>query len=175
MNVEQALNNFYDQHGYGEQGGINKKWDNIKFGPLALPLPNLESRRKNIYLHDIHHLVTNYDTTWLGESSVSSWEIAAGGWNNLLFPWFLSLWAMAVGVMLYPGRSYQAFRAGLLMNNALTGQLSKEEMLSLNLDNLRNRLQRSEPRKKSYFWWAGLSLLIWWSPLLIGVIVYLLR
>ncbi|QDK81225.1 hypothetical protein EXU85_22490 [Spirosoma sp. KCTC 42546] len=62
MNVESSLNDFYRQHGYGEGGGINRKWDMIKFGPISLPLPNLESRRRNIYLHDINHLVTGFDT-----------------------------------------------------------------------------------------------------------------
>ena len=81
MNVEHALNDFYDRHGYGEGGGINKKWDMIKFGSISLPLPNLESRRNNIYLHDINHLVTGYDTTWKGEGSVTSWEVATGGWG----------------------------------------------------------------------------------------------
>lgn len=172
MTVEQALNDFYNQHGYGEEGGINKKWDLIKFGPVAFPLPNLESRRKNIYLHDISHLVTGYDTTWLGESAVSSWEVATGGWGRLYFPWLLTLWAMAVGVMLYPRHSYKAFQVGLHMNNALTGGLSKKEMYSLNLDELRHRLHRAEPAKWSYFLWASLSLLVWFSPFLIGIAIY---
>ncbi|ADB39064.1 hypothetical protein [Spirosoma linguale] len=99
MTIEHALNDFYKQHGYGEGGGIDKKWDMIKFGPFAFPLPNLESRRRNIYLHDINHLVTGYDTNWKGESSVTSWEIATGGWGNIYFAWWLTLWGMAVGVM----------------------------------------------------------------------------
>lgn len=174
MNVEHALNDFYNQHGYGLEGGINKKWDMIKFGPVALPLPNLESRRKNIYLHDISHLVTGYDVSWVGESSVSSWEIAAGGWGRLYFPWLLTLWAMAVGVMLYPRQSYRAFQAGLRMKNALIGGLTKQEMYGLNLDELRLRLQRMEGEfvYRNYFVWAGLSLLVWWSPFLIGILLF---
>ncbi|MEZ0608881.1 hypothetical protein ACAW74_10220 [Fibrella sp. WM1] len=170
MNIEQALNNFYGQHGYGEEGGINKKWDMIKFGPIALPLPNLESRRTNIYLHDISHLVTGYDVSWVGESSVSSWEIATGGWGRLYFPWLLTLWAMAVGVMLYPRHSYRAFQAGLHMKNAFTSRLAKQEMYKLSLDELRLRLRRTEGEfiPRSYFAWAALSLLLWWSPFVAG-------
>lgn len=174
MNVEHALTDFYNQHGYGLEGGINKKWDMIKFGPLALPLPNLESRRKNIYLHDINHLVTGYDVSWAGESSIASWQIATGGWGRLYFLWLISLQAMAVGVMLYPRRSYRAFQAGLRMKNALTGGLTKQEMYQVNLDELRLRLQRTESElvHRSYFVWAGLSLLVWWSPFLIGFVFY---
>ncbi|MCX6214204.1 hypothetical protein [Spirosoma sp.] len=174
MIVEHALNDFYHQHGYGEEGGINKKWDMIKFGSIALPLPNLESRRKNIYLHDISHLVTGYDVSWLGESSVSSWEIATGGWGRLYFPWLLTLWAMAVGVMLYPGQSYRAFQAGLRMKNALISDLTKQEMYQLSLAELRVRLQRTESEfvNRSYYLWASLSLLVWWSPFLIGCMLY---
>lgn len=174
MNVEHALNDFYNQHGYGLEGGINKKWDMIKFGPVALPLPNLESRRKNIYLHDISHLVTGYDVSWVGESAVSSWEIATGGWGRLYFPWWLTLWAMAVGVMLYPRQSYRAFQAGLRMKNALTGGLTKKEMYGLKLDELRLRLQRTESEfvHRNYFIWAGLSLLVYWGPFIIGFALY---
>ena len=172
MRVEHLLNDFYDQHGYGEEGGINKKWDMIKFGPIALPLLNLESRRQNIYLHDISHLVTGFGITWLGESSVSSWEIASGGWKHLYFPWFLTLWAMAVGVMFYPSSTYKAFQAGLQMNNALTGGLTKQQMYAMNLSELRQQLQRKKVAHRSYFQWAALSLLVWWSPVLFGVLIY---
>ena len=172
MNVQHALDDFYDQHGYGREGGIDKKWDMIKFGPVALPLLNLESRRKNIFMHDIHHLVTGYDTTWLGEGSVCSWEIATGGWKHLYFPWLLTLWAMAVGVMLYPRASYRAFQAGLLMDNALTGGLSKPAMYVLTLDELRERLRRDVPAQRSYVLWAGLSLLLWFSPFIAAVVLY---
>lgn len=176
MNVEDALNEFYTQHGYGLEGGIHKKWDWIRFGPVALPLPNLDSRRKNIYLHDISHLVTGYDVSWIGESSVSSWEIASGGWGRFYFPWFLTLWAMAIGVMLYPKQSYRAFLAGLQMKNALTGGLGKSEMFRLQLNELRLRLQRTEKEyiPRSYAKWAILSLLVWWGPVLISVLFYFL-
>lgn len=175
MKLEQALNEFYNQHGYGEEGGIDKKWDMIKFGHVSLPLPNLESRRKNIYLHDISHLVTGYDVSWLGESSVSSWEIASGGWGRLYFPWLLTLWAMAVGVMLYPRQNYRAFQAGLRMKNALTAGLTKREMYGMSLDELRLRFERTEREfiDRSYFAWAVLSLSVWWSPFFAGLIVYL--
>lgn len=174
MNVEHALNDFYTRHGYGEEGGINKKWDMIKFGPIALPLPNLESRRKNIYLHDINHLITGYNTTWKGESSVTSWEIATGGWGTLYFPWLLTLWGMAVGVMLYPRYSYKAFQAGLKMKSAFTSDLSKQEMYSLTIDELRTRLQRTEVEieKRSYTFWAVFSLFVWFSPFIGVAIIY---
>ncbi len=176
MNVEHALNDFYDRYGYGQEGGINKKWDMIKFGPIALPLPNLESRRKNIYLHDINHLVTGYDTTWKGESSISSWEIATGGWGKLYFPWLLTLWGMAVGVMLYPRHSYNAFQVGLRMKSAFTGDLSKEEMYSLTIEQLKSQLQRPEAEMESwsYYFWAALSLLVWFSPFLASILLYCL-
>ncbi|RYC68154.1 hypothetical protein [Spirosoma sordidisoli] len=174
MNIEHALNDFYEQHGYGVGGGINKKWDMIKFGPIALPLPNLESRRKNIYLHDINHLVTGYDTTWKGESSVTSWEIATGGWGKIYFAWWLTLWGMAVGVMLYPKHSYNAFQAGLSMKSAFTSGLTKQEMYSLTIDQLRSRLCLPQAHivTRSYYAWASLSLLVWFGPFLLGIALY---
>ncbi len=78
MPVEHVLNDCYNERGYGEEGGIYKKLDMIKVGLSALPIPNLKSRRKHIYLHDISHLVTGYGGSWLSEGSVSSWEVATG-------------------------------------------------------------------------------------------------
>lgn len=174
MNIEHALNDFYNQHGYGEGGGINKKWDMIQFGPISLPLPNLKSRRINIYLHDINHLVTEYDTTWKGESSVTSWEIASGGWGNIYFAWWLTLWGMAVGVMFYPRHSYNAFQAGLRMRSAFTSGFSKQEMYSLGVGQLRSQLCRTQSDivARSYYVWASLSLLVWFGPFILGIALY---
>ena len=99
--VAQAVEDFYQKHGYGEEGGIHEKYAWIKFGFFSVPIPNVDGRRNNVYLHDINHVVSGYDTTWKGESAISAWEIASGGWKDIYVIWIMALWAMGLGVVLY--------------------------------------------------------------------------
>jgi hypothetical protein len=168
--VAQAIQEFYNQHDFGKDGGINEKYAWIKFGFISIPIPNAKTRRENIYLHDITHLVTGYETHWKGESSASAWEIASGGWRNLYIPWMLTLWAMGVGVLLYPSAVYQSFRRGLTMRNALTSNLSKEEILGLSIEELRTRLSNHPSSGKSPLFWMILSFIVFLTPFALGVL-----
>ena len=70
LTTEQAIQEFYDRHDFGEDGGVNEKYAWIRFGFISIPIPNIESRKNNVYLHDVSHVVTGHDTTWKGESAV---------------------------------------------------------------------------------------------------------
>jgi hypothetical protein len=172
MTVLDAINEFYNRNNFGEDGGVSKKWIWFKFGFISIPLPNLESRSQNIYLHDINHIVSGYEANWQGESAIAGWEIASGGWGNAYFPWLLTLWAMGIGVVFYPKSTFQAFQKGLSMNNALTCKLSKQEMFSLPVNELKVKFQRTnlEKNNRNFILWASLSVFVWIFPLLLGLI-----
>lgn len=168
--VGEAINDFYDQHDFGEDGGVNEKYAWIKFGFISVPIPNAESRRNNVYLHDVSHIVTEQDTTWKGESAVSAWEIASGGWKELYIPWLLTLWAMGLGVAFYPANVLKAFRRGLTMNNALTSGLSKSKIYRLSVSDLRQRLSNHPKSDKNPFAWMFISLLVFLMPFVVGLL-----
>ncbi|MCW3466115.1 hypothetical protein [Chitinophaga nivalis] len=177
--VKEALQDFYQQHQYGEEGGTYEKFAWIKFGFFSIPMINTAGRRKHVYLHDIHHIVTGYDTSWKGESSISAWEIAAGGWGNVYVIWIMALWAMGLGVLFYPKSTLQSFRRGLTMHNALTCGLSKQDMYQLSVPALRNVLSNQPRRHRSILCWMMISLVVFITPfivgiLFIGLLVYLL-
>jgi hypothetical protein len=167
--VGQAIQEFYNQHDFGEDGGIKEKYAWIKFGFISIPIPNAKTRRENIHLHDITHIVTGYTTDWRGESSASAWEVASGGWKKLYFPWLLTLWAMGLGVVFYPKSVYQSFKRGQNMRNALTSNLSREELFNLPVDELRNRLSNHASTGKSPFFWMTVSFIIFISPFMLGI------
>jgi hypothetical protein len=173
MTVEYAINDFYNRNGYAEDGGASKKWVKIKFGPFFIFIPNFKSRSENLFLHDANHVVTGFDTTWKGESSICSWEIATGGWGNFYFPWLLVLGGMGIGLVFYPKSTYAAFQAGLTMSSAFTAGLSKHDMYSLSVDELRVKFQQSPSKiqPKSYLFWAVASLATWLAPFVFGVII----
>lgn len=167
--VGQAIQDFYDRHDFGDDGGVNEKYAWIKFGFFSIPIPNAESRRNNVYLHDVNHIVTGYDTSWKGESAVSAWEIASGGWDSLFIPWLLTLWAMGLGVLFYPTNVLRSFKRGLTMNNALTSRLSKTEIYQLPVSDLRQLLSNKPTRKKNPYLWMLLSFLLFLIPFVLGL------
>jgi hypothetical protein len=164
--VQQAILDFYSENDFGDDGGIHEKYAWIKFGFFSIPIPNAESRRNNVYLHDVHHIVTNFDTTWKGESAVSAWEIASGGWGKLYVPWLLTLWAMGLGVLFYPKTTFAAFTSGLTMNNVLRSGLTKNEINNLTVTDLQRALSNKSARYKSSFLWAFTSLVVFLFPFL---------
>ncbi|MGO4294316.1 hypothetical protein [Chitinophaga sp. RAB17] len=170
MTVEQALQNFYKQHNYGAEGGINEKYAWIKFGFFSIPVLNIESRRKNVYLHDINHIITGYDTTWKGESAISAWEIASGGWKNIYVIWIMALWAIGLGVLFYPGSTLKAFKQGLTMKNAVTCGLTKTEMYQLPVADLRNIWSNRAGNNNNPFVWMAISLCVFALPFVIGTL-----
>lgn len=173
LTMGQAIKDFYDKHDFGEDGGVNEKYAWIKFGFFSIPIPNAESRRNNVYLHDVSHIVTGHDTTWKGESAVSAWEIASGGWNNLYLPWVLTLWAMGLGVFFYPSSVLKSFKSGLTMNNALTCGLSKTEIYNLSILDLRQLLSNKPKSNKNPYLWMFISFMTFLTPLLVGLLFVL--
>ena len=169
ITIGQAIQIFYDKHDFGEDGGINEKYAWIKFGFISIPIPNAESRRNNVYLHDVSHIVTSNDTTWRGESSVSAWEIASGGWKKLYLPWLLTLWAMGLGVLFYPANILKSFKNGLTMNNALTCGLSKNDIYKLSILDFRTFISNKPKSNKNPFLWMFIALIVFLTPFAIGI------
>lgn len=170
MTVELALQDFYKKHNYGTEGGIYEKYAWIKFGFFSIPVLNVESRRKNVYLHDINHIVTGYDTTWKGESAISAWEIASGGWKNIYVIWIMALWAIGLGVLFYPVSTLKAFKQGLTMKNAMTCGLTKPEMYQLSVADLRNIWSNKTGNNSNPFVWMTISLCVFALPFIIGIL-----
>lgn len=170
LTIRQALEDFYSQNKYGKDGGADKKLAWIKFGFFSLPMPNLESRSTHLYFHDVNHIASGNNTSWQGESSVSAWEIASGGWKDTYFVWFLALWAMGLGVVFYPGSVIKSFKCGLTMNNALTSGLSKSEMMNLSIYDLRKLLSNQPNRKNTIYFWMPFSFLVFVLPFVTGAI-----
>lgn len=169
--VQQLIQEFHKKNNFGEDGGINEKFAWIKFGFFSLPMPNFESRKNNVYLHDIHHIVTGNNTTWKGESAVSSWEVASGGWDKLYVPWLLTLWAMGLGVLFYTTTTLNAFKKGLTMKNALTSGLTKNEINALTVDQLQKALSDKPKSNKNILFWSIFSLAIFLLPFAVSFFV----
>jgi hypothetical protein len=171
--VEKSIQNFYNKNDFGDDGGISEKFAWIKFGFISLPIPNFESRKNNVYLHDVHHIITDNNTTWKGESAVSAWEIASGGWGKLYIPWLLTLWAMGLGVLFHNSTTMLAFEKGLTMRNALTSGMTKTEISNLTIGELREKVSNQPQGNGNRFFWSSISLIVFFIPFVVcGVLIF---
>jgi len=102
---------YFEKNGFGD-GGYEDSWVTLKkVGPLNLGIPNTESRKRAIRLHDLHHVLAQYGTDWTGEGEIGSFEIGAGCGTHWA-AWFLNASAMSFGVFIAPGACYRAFVRG---------------------------------------------------------------
>lgn len=151
---------FYIDHNLGEDGGINKSWAKIKVGRFYIPFPNTKVRKKVLVFHDIHHVVTGYDSNWKGEVSIGAWEIATGCDKNYM-TWILNLYAMVVGLFLYPKSTFNAFIRGKRTRNLYHDSLSQEEALQMQVKDVERRLLLDNNNNQSASFLEIFSFIFW--------------
>ncbi len=109
--METARSQYFEVNGFGADGGYNDVWADFKLGPIPFPFPNTKGRIRALQYHDMHHIVTGYDTTFAGELEISAWEIGAGC-KDFWAAWFLNLAGLAGGLFSSPRRVLAAFVRG---------------------------------------------------------------
>ena len=111
LKLREALAVYFEANNFGEDGGYNDKWVTGKFGPMPFAFPNTKARRRAVRLHDLHHLITGYDTDAVGEGEISAWEVA-GSCSDHWAAWFLNLNAMCVATLFDRRAIWLAFLRG---------------------------------------------------------------
>lgn len=109
--MREAVKTYFDENGFGADGGYSAAWVDFKLGPIPFPLPNSDARRKAVKFHDLNHVLTGYRTDTSGEFEISAWEIGAGC-RNFYAAWALNLAGMMGGAVTVPARTWRAFVAG---------------------------------------------------------------
>lgn len=139
MSVREARARYFADNAFGEDGGYGASWVTLlQLGPLPLGFPNSPSRVRAVRYHDLHHLVTGYDTDMAGEAEISAFELG-GGCGDLHFAWFINVLGMAWGLLLVPERTRKAFVRGANSRN-LYAHTYDEAWLDEPLGQLRARL-----------------------------------
>ncbi|MFT3927167.1 MAG: hypothetical protein QM778_31770 [Myxococcales bacterium] len=110
-NMLEARARYFERNGFGEGGGYDEPYVDFKLGPLAFRFPNTEGRLRAVRYHDLHHVVTGYQTDARGEFEISAWEIGAGC-KGFFAAWVLNLGGFAGGVFSIPRRTWRAFVRG---------------------------------------------------------------
>lgn len=124
LTVAEARAAYFARSGFASDGGYGDRWVHLKVrGVTVFVFPNTASRVRSVRLHDLHHVLTGYDTTWTGEAEIGAWELASGCRRH--YPaWVLNLGAVAIGAVLWPRRVLTAFRRGRRSRNLYGGEFS---------------------------------------------------
>ena len=132
--LESELAKFYERHGFGSTPGARPKFVGVYTGCALVPLPNIETRRRFLKQHDLHHLATGYSVGRIGEGEVSAWELASGSMRVSPILGLMNLIALSTGWFIDRDRMWTAFRRGLRSRNLYS-------------ESMRQRLDAGEWRK----------------------------
>jgi hypothetical protein len=150
--------------GLGDDGGYGDGWVKLKLWRIPLAFPNTEGRRRAVRFHDLHHVLTEYPTTWRGEFEIAAWEIA-GGVRRYWVGWLLDLLGFACGLVVFPRAVYRAFVRGRHSSN-LYGDAWDESILGRRVGEVRRGLgldvEGARPTREdraAFAFWGGVSVL----------------
>lgn len=111
MTMRTARDRYFEANGFGADGGYNELWVDFKLGPVPMPFPNTPGRVRAVKFHDLHHVLTGYETDTRGEFEISAWEIGAGC-KNMVTAWVINSGGMVAGILSAPRRTFDAFVRG---------------------------------------------------------------
>ena len=164
LSLGEARARLFALSGFPADGGYADAWVKLKLWRIPLAFPNTEGRRRAVRFHDLHHVLTEYPTTWRGEFEIAAWEIA-GGVNRYWEGWLLDLLGFAAGLFVYPRAVYRAFIRGRRSTNLYFDEWD-EAILARRVGEVRRRLglegREARPApgdRRAFAFWAGVSLL----------------
>jgi hypothetical protein len=142
LSLAAARDRYFDENGFGRS--YDDRWVRLRVGRRQLPvLPNTRARVAAARIHDLHHVATGYDTSWLGEGEIGAWELASGC-GPYLAAWVLNLGAFGVGCWLSPRSMLRAFVRGRHTKN-LYAEGYDPARLARSVGELRRELALDQP------------------------------
>ena len=141
MTVAAAVMHHYAAHGLPADGGEHDTWFRVHIGPFVIPLPNPPSRRNAVFLHDVNHVLTGYNTVSSdGEMSIAGVECGAGC-GRVWIAWFINLSLMIVGLVIRSRAVLRAFRRGRRTISLYAYPVERTVLREMTVRELRHRLR----------------------------------
>lgn len=78
LTLAEARTLYFATNKFGADGGYGDAWVEFELGPITMPFPNTPGRVRAVKFHDLHHILTGYDTNPVGEFEIAGWELGAG-------------------------------------------------------------------------------------------------
>ena len=180
MTLGKLLNEFYLNNGLPENGGITYDTFNIKVWFINIPFPNPKFRKDVTHIHDIEHLLNNYDTSSKGEAFIAGWEIGTRFYKH--FPINLIIFlAFGYFLFLHPKTVFNGFKKGLNNVGIIDLGLKRSELMQMEFNQLLKVTQKEYHTKvgisqlSEFMFCVIISQIFLFSPFfLIGLgIIYL--
>ncbi|MBA3769875.1 MAG: hypothetical protein H0X08_05170 [Blastocatellia bacterium] len=167
ITLGEARAEYFRRSGFSDDGGYSDRWIKVKVWRVPIWLPNTAGRVEAVKLHDLHHVLTEYPTTWRGEAEISAWEIGSGGLRSFWEGWWLDLMNVAQGLIVNPGGVYRGFMRGRQSENLFASEFN-DRLLGSAVGEYRHRLglehTLSSPSLSDYaafVFWVTLAVLIY--------------
>ena len=94
-----------------------KRWLEAVVGNKTIPIFPMWPIRDALSIHDLHHIMTGYETTLKGEAELAAWELASGGCHlNIVF-WIDRISFVLIGLITHPRATLRAAKSGLCCTN----------------------------------------------------------
>ncbi len=118
---------------------LDGPWITIRVGRHMVPILPTWGLRNALTMHDVHHLVTGYDTSVKGEAELAAWELGSGGCGFNLFFWIDRVILILLALPFMPFAMYRSFRLGLGRRNLYTAP--RDTVLAEDIDQVRRRMR----------------------------------
>lgn len=163
MTVMAARAAFFTRNGMPAGGGYMADRWSFRLGGMRVTLANSAWRRRAIALHDLHHILTGFPCTAVGECEMAAWEFAAGPYPDRRASLFC-LPLVGLGALMSPRRTFAAFVLGrqsrTLYSLTETRDLSAATIDSLRAEFLPARLRPALSQdRRAYRWLVMRSIL----------------
>lgn len=129
-NVREARDRYLAAAGFTTQSYTDPNFP-IKLGFFTLNFPNPGL----LPFHDLHHVATGYDNSFLGESEISVFELRTGSGTPLIF--FLCVGSILMGLCMSPRRMWRAWKNASGARSLYGTKEPYESLLAMNVGKLR--------------------------------------
>ncbi|HLZ13287.1 MAG TPA: hypothetical protein VKP58_11930 [Candidatus Acidoferrum sp.] len=133
-NVRAARDRYLAASGFSTDSYVDPSFV-IKLGFFKLRFPNPGL----LPFHDLHHVATGYDSSLLGESEISVFELRTGSGTPLIF--FLCCGSILIGLCLSPRRMWRAWGAARRAQSLYGTAMPYESLLAMNVGELREYMR----------------------------------
>jgi len=135
--MREALAHYFKRSGFGSET-YSALTFTIKLLGIPFTFPSTANRKRALPLHDFHHILTGYGTSWIGEAEIGAWELRAG--CNSLVTYWLNGSGVLLGLLISPRRVWRAFRAARGQHTLYRDTKPYSTLIEMSVGDLRRRL-----------------------------------
>jgi hypothetical protein len=140
MLAREALGEYFERRGIKPhdesiEAWLSETWAYMTIFGRRVPVKPIYGYKKVLIVHDVHHVVTGYDTSWTGEFEVAAWELGSGGCGRFVLMWNNRLLTLLLGLLFAPAATSRAFARGRKQRNLF--RFGWRSVLACDIDELR--------------------------------------